>query len=437
MDHIVLVVGLGFGDEGKGSSVDFLTRYSGSSLVVRYNGGAQAGHRVMTSSGKSHVFSQFGSGTLAGADTFLSRFMMVNPKMFLIEDQELQNLGYKPMVSVEREALVTTPFHIAANRWLERQRRAEGHGTCGMGIGETMSDFVSGKESMFVQDLQDTGVLKKKLARIQERKRDEVLAIGAKPSNEDLVDWSFLDRTDLLDLIVEDQLPFLQRVHVVDRTFLSQQVRRRTVIFEGAQGVLLDQSFGFHPHTTWSDCTFGNALKLLQDLPTPPKVQRLGILRAYSTRHGMGPFVAEDAGYDTCSDHDYNKTGSATSSWQGRFRSGPFDFIMARYALGVIGHLDGLILTHLDRLGRAPNGKAEAITSYQNDLDGEVSSLLVNPAPEEDLVYQAYLTDLLQKSRPYGRIGMPTDLVLAEMLKIPLAVTSFGPTANDKVIHRL
>src|SRR5262249_276861 len=116
---VTLVAGLGFGDEGKGSIVDFLVRKTGARMVVRYNGGAQAAHNVIANDGgreRHHTFAQFGSGTLAGADTLLSRFVHVNPLSLFSEARHLSTLGiHDPLsrVHIERGAHVTTPFHVA------------------------------------------------------------------------------------------------------------------------------------------------------------------------------------------------------------------------------------------------------------------------------------------------------------------------------------
>ena len=141
MRGAIVVAGLGFGDEGKGTTVDWLVRRHESALVVRYNGGAQAAHNVVLPDGRHHTFSQFGSGTLAGAETFLSRYMLVNPSAMLNEAAGLAGLGVVDPLSrvhVDEDALITTPFHIAANRAREQARGDGRHGSCGMGIRETI-----------------------------------------------------------------------------------------------------------------------------------------------------------------------------------------------------------------------------------------------------------------------------------------------------------
>src|SRR4029079_14978137 len=120
MQHAFLTVDLGFGDAGKGSIVDFLTHAHAAHTVVRYNGGAQAAHRVVTAgpSPREHVFAQFGSGTVAGAATHLSRFMLLGPLGMVAEEQHLQALGVTDAferTTIDERALVITPFQRAAN----------------------------------------------------------------------------------------------------------------------------------------------------------------------------------------------------------------------------------------------------------------------------------------------------------------------------------
>src|SRR5688572_22373604 len=115
----VILVGLGYGDEGKGAWTDYLARTEPVHTVVRFNGGAQAGHNVVLADGRHHTFAQFGSGTFVrGVNTHLSRFMLVNTIRMLKEADELRGLGVGDALartSVDRRALVTTPFQVAAN----------------------------------------------------------------------------------------------------------------------------------------------------------------------------------------------------------------------------------------------------------------------------------------------------------------------------------
>jgi adenylosuccinate synthase len=109
MRRAKVVIGGQYGDEGKGLAVDWLVAQDPDSLVIRFNGGAQAGHTVVAPDGRRHVFSHFGSGTFAGAPTFLSRFFVANPTIFLGEAKRLAAIGCQPQVVIDPACPVTTP----------------------------------------------------------------------------------------------------------------------------------------------------------------------------------------------------------------------------------------------------------------------------------------------------------------------------------------
>jgi adenylosuccinate synthase len=145
VNHVV-VVDLGYGDAGKGTVVDWLCSRADAGpvhAVVRFNGGAQAAHNVVTSDGRHHTFAQFGSGSfIPGVRTHLSRFVLVDPLALAGEAAHLASLGVRDAldrVTVDRDALLATPYHRAANRARELARGDRRHGSCGMGIGETAS----------------------------------------------------------------------------------------------------------------------------------------------------------------------------------------------------------------------------------------------------------------------------------------------------------
>src|SRR5689334_220878 len=179
-----LLVDLTYGDAAKGATVDFLARREPVRTVVRFNGGAQAGHNVVTPDGRHHTFAQLGSGTLVrGVNTHLSRFMLLNPSRLLREDGELRALGVPDALArltIDRRAPVTTPFQVAANRLRELARGDARHGSCGMGIGETMADWLEhGDRMMTAGDLTDTVTVQRKLRDIRDLKQAQLADILA------------------------------------------------------------------------------------------------------------------------------------------------------------------------------------------------------------------------------------------------------------------
>ena len=143
--RVSIVVDLGFGDAGKGLVTDALVRRDGAGLVVRYNGGAQAGHNVVTREGQHHTFAQFGAGSFVpGVRTFLAHPFVLHPTALLVEGDLLRARGVGDIferLRVSERARVITPFHQAMNRLRELARGEARHGSCGVGVGETVQDL--------------------------------------------------------------------------------------------------------------------------------------------------------------------------------------------------------------------------------------------------------------------------------------------------------
>lgn len=142
--QVRIVMGANYGDEGKGLLVDYFVKSAlamgESCIVVCSNGGAQRGHTVV-SDGIRHVFHHFGSGTLAGAATYIDRYFLVNPIIFREEYQQLEKLGKLPMVYISSACRFVTPFDCMINQMLEESRGSGRHGTCGHGIWETIHRY--------------------------------------------------------------------------------------------------------------------------------------------------------------------------------------------------------------------------------------------------------------------------------------------------------
>lgn len=143
MKDIKIVCGSNWGDEGKGLMTDYFSQKP-NSIVVCSNGGAQRGHTVTTPDGIRHVFHHFGSGTFNHASTYLSEDFIVNPIIFKQEYDELMKLGYIPNVYINQNCMLTTPFDMMANQIIEENRGKNKHGSCGLGIFETIKRYKAG-----------------------------------------------------------------------------------------------------------------------------------------------------------------------------------------------------------------------------------------------------------------------------------------------------
>lgn len=415
-DTHVIVVDLGYGDAGKGTIVDWLCGGGGFHTVVRFNGGAQAAHNVVTADGRHHTFAQFGAGSFTpGVTTHLSAQMMVDPLALAAEADHLAEVGVgdaMDRLTIDGRALLTTPWHREANRARERSRGGARHGTCGMGIGETARyGMVFPDEAPTVDDCRSPARLARKLRALSRRLAAE-LDLSPMPPVED---------------VVAVFTAFAEAVTIVDGGHLGRLLDRGPVVFEGAQGVLLDEWFGFHPYTTWSTTTTANAETILDEVGHSGRAVRLGVLRTYATRHGPGPLVTQDAALTARLKEPHNATGP----WQGGFRCGHFDTVAARYALSATGGVDSIALTHVDAaLGlsicgdyRLPSGSSWAPT-----VSGD-----------RDLVRQQQLTTTLATVKPVLAEGPRRSSdwpgAVEQALGVPVSVTSHGPTSADKVRH--
>jgi adenylosuccinate synthase len=441
--RVFVVVDLGFGDAGKGLLTDFLVRRTGASLVVRYNGGAQAGHNVVTEDGRHHAFAQIGAGSFVpGVRTFLSRHMVVHPTALLVEAAVLGSQGVEDVLSrirISERARVITPFHQAANRLRELSRGAARHGSCGVGVGEAVRDSLEHPEETVVAgDLREAAVLRGKLRRIRERKHGELRALwgagGAGLAMER--ERSVFEREDVLEAWVEQATRVAALGLVVpDATLARWMAESSAVVFEGAQGVLLDEWWGFHPHTTWSCCTAANALELVTE-SGGAEVMRVGVLRSYAVRHGAGPLPTETEtmGPGTTEHNVLNE-------WQGPVRYGWFDAVLARYALNVMGGVDVLAMTHLDAprvrhpwlLCSGYRGEADAELIAHRSGTGVITRLGVSSS--RSLEWQARLAELLSSAKPVLESCEPEEggivSLVERLLGRSVDIISRGPRASD------
>jgi adenylosuccinate synthase len=371
-----IVVDLGFGDSGKGLLTDYLTRHFEAGVVVRYNGGAQAGHNVVAPDGRHHTFSQFGSGTfIPGVKTYLSRQVIIHPGALLVEGTILEKKGIPDAFSrlrVSDQALVITPYHQAANRIKEIVRGSDRHGSCGVGVGEAVEDALLNPDgSVLAGDLLNPITLRRKLRSIRDQKRLQLYDFcrdtlpGILPKNE----WEIFDGDDVIDSWISSISRIGDLELVVSDSLLEKWFQQtETVIFEGAQGVLLDADEGFHPFTTWSRCTAENAFELITEMAPGSNAFRMGVLRSYAVRHGPGPLPTE-----TSELASVVKEHNQTNDWQGAVRYGWFDSVLTRYALGVNGGIDSLAVTHMDVLPHLENWRY--CSEYQGLAGFEWSSV--------------------------------------------------------------
>lgn len=433
LTRYVSLLGLGFGDCGKGLFTDHLCEDGNAHTVVRFNGGAQAGHNVVRPDGRHHTFSQFGAGSFnPGVATVLASPVVVHPTGLLAENEFLHRAGIVDAMSrlwIDARCRVTTPFHQAAGRLREWARGARAHGSCGVGVGETVRQALLHPDTaLHYGDLPHRVRTLDKLEAVRMAFRQEFE--NAAPGHDAAgAERALLEDADVAARWLNALQPCLAQSPPADRAVIAQRLTQPgRVVFEGAQGVLLDEWRGFHPHTTWSSISTQAVDAVLSDLGIGARVQHLGVLRSYMTRHGAGPLPTADAALDVLAEPHNTDVG-----WQGHFRRGHPDAVLLRYALKSVGPLDGLLVSHLDALRAAP-GLRWCERYGMDDTKTTLADLPWQPAP--DLAHQRALTALLECVTPcYASdpIASPVQWIEhAEAVSgLRILFGSFGPTTND------
>lgn len=334
-----ITAGLAYGDEGKGSIVDALVRKHNASLVVRYNGGAQAAHNVVTPDGRHHTFAQFGAGSFVpGVQTHLSKYMLVNPLNMMCEEEHLRVVGIDDIwyrTTVDPKALIITPYQKAANRIQELSRGKTKHGSCGQGIGITRGHHLKhGDKVLFAGDLKNSRLAKDKLEFIRKLCVADIKGYFAVTTDDSIY---LLYNSESVEWVYEQYKHWPASI----ASFADVADGHSQIVFEGAQGVLLDEVYGTAPHNTWTDTTFNNAFSLLKDEGFNGQITKIGVVRTYFTRHGAGPL-------DTECDLKYPEPHNCTNQYQDNFRLGHFDWKKFEYAFKVCGGVDYIALNHCD-----------------------------------------------------------------------------------------
>lgn len=330
MKKAQIVIGLGFGDEGKGITTDFLARQNPESVVIRFSGGQQAAHTVMIDDRK-HVHSSFASGALRGLPSYFTEHCTIHPEFLLNEREELKSQSGNIELHIHPLAKVTTPFDVWENRTNSKNLE---HGTCGKGVGATMKRNESPYKLFAIDLIAPKEMLLEKLKGIayyygflDEYQVKEQLK-------------SFLDAIDQIDWKIDDY-EYLKSFN--------------NLIFEGSQGILLDMDHGVFPNVTYAHTTSRNASEICK-LLNIEDIEMYYVTRSYATRHGNGwmsnekEIILENNEEETCIFNEYQK----------ELRLGDLDDKLLNYALKLDAAYThsakkNLVVTCLDQIDKEIN----------------------------------------------------------------------------------
>jgi adenylosuccinate synthase len=327
-----IIIGLSFGDEGKGITTDFLVSRSYNPIVVRFSGGQQAGHTVVAD-GRKHISASYGAGVLRGIPTYISEYCTFYPNAIKCEWEELrEKVKDIPKIYIHPLAKVTTPYDVAWNRYHGSYVK---HGTCGMGVGATMKRESVGYK-FYAVDLLNKAVAKEKLKEIKKYYESQV----HKEHGEEFAKLC-RDREDYFFTLLDEEL-----YEVADYSLLGGY---HNLIFEGSQGIMLDMDHGIFPHVTYANTTSRNAVDICRKIGVVnPEI--FYVTRCYQTRHGKG-WISNNDPIDLI-----NNEGEINeeNEWQGKFRVGEVDYDLLKHALTIDNLYSGdirknLVITCMDQ----------------------------------------------------------------------------------------
>jgi len=366
-----VVVGLGYGDEGKGVTTEYLcSRNPENTLVVRFSGGHQCGHKVVKD-GVEHIFANFGSGTLSGCPTYWAKYCTFEPVGFWTEYKLLRTKGASPKVYIHPECPVTTPYDIIANR-----RGVElKHGTTGVGFFRTKQRHFHDGVRLTVHALLFNST-REVVLKLQEIRNHYGL------DNADLRLF-FEALTDIRKLIEDGVVIITGRLPDYEHK-----------VFEGSQGLMLDERIGHMPHCTPSDVTPRNVLEMV------PQIDEVYLVsRVYQTRHGNGPMTNTGHRMDLV---NTEKETNVSHKYQGEFRVSVLDLDQLDHA-----KLEGidkivrkgtpihLVMTCADQLSKyrvSGGGRifafddVERFVNFVGNLLGVTGDRYVNTSPRSDSI---------------------------------------------------
>ncbi|HEY9721512.1 MAG TPA: adenylosuccinate synthase [Oscillatoriaceae cyanobacterium] len=419
----VVVVGAQWGDEGKGKITDLLAEQA--TLVVRYQGGANAGHTVIAN-GVTYKLHLVPSGILyPKARCVIGSGTVIDPAKLLEEIALLKGHGLDlTRLHIALGAHVTMPYHRILDKAEEARRGASAIGTTGLGIGPTYTDKAN-RSGFRLGDLLEPEGFKKRLAEVLELKNLILTRIyGLEPLS--------------LDAIYEEYRGFGEqlRPYLTNASVLVDETIKRgeNVLFEGAQGTLLDIDQGTYPYVTSSHPIAGGACVGVGIGPTA--IDRvLGVAKAYTTRVGAGPFPTE---LTDALGEGLRERGQEFGTTTGRARRcGWFDAVVARLAVRVNG-LDGLAITKLDvldgmealKICTAYRYRGETLTEFPTDYDVLSACEPVYesmPGWRESTGDVRTLEALPQNARKYLAR-------LSELLGVKISLVAVGPSREQTIV---
>jgi len=414
----IAIVGLQWGDEGKGKITDFFS--SKADCVVRYQGGNNAGHTVVVGE-KSYKFHLIPSGVIQGKKVVIANGVVVCPKTLIEEIDMLHSHGIEPDLVVSDRAHVIMPYHRILDGAEEELLGKKKIGTTKRGIGPCYTDKIA-RYGIRMVDIIDEKRLKEKLDIVIPIKQRIFDSYGLGKIDEEKILREYVEYGKKLEKYVGDTIYFLNSI-----------IDEKDIIFEGAQGFLLDIDYGTYPYTTSSNPVAGGICNGAGI--SPKKIERIiGVMKAYVTRVGMGAMPTEEKGEE--GNHMAEKGHEYGTTTGRKRRCGWLDLVAAKYAV-MVNDVDEIALTKLDVLDGLKKVKVCIGYEYDDDVIEKFPSAI----------------DVLEKCRPVyeeldgwdGSCGkkkyedLPANAkkyidFISEWLNKPVGIISTGAGREDTIL---
>lgn len=456
MTHkVYIVTDLGPGDGGKGGVVHKVANMTRAHTVIKV-GGAQGSHGVRTARGESFAFSQWGCGTFEGIRTYLSPRMIVSPEGLLNEADALryQHGIQDPfgLLTVDERTLCATPYHGIASRLKEMARGNNPRGTIGTGVGETFRYHKRLPELSITSGQLDRNDLREKLASVREEVSKDLIEIlngEFLPGDQEVAEReiSLLRDDGFLEYVIARFQEVAKRANIVDADYFEREIlpQEGIAVVESSHGILTDNVYGFHPHTSAIRTLPKFTHAMLQDSCFEGEIVDIGVTRAYGIRHGAGPMPTADP---MMTERLLPGSHKEENRYQGKIRVGPLDLVLLRYALEVCGGptaFSGLAITWFDQVQENAEWRICNRYKYADDPSFFVDSsriAIASGTPEQQ--YQEDLGKELQACIPEIEVlQLPSanrqELytfcadVLDRCVNVPVRMVSFGPTELEKL----
>lgn len=428
----VVVIGAQWGDEGKGKIVDWLSERA--DIVVRFQGGHNAGHTLVID-GKTYKLALLPSGVVRpGKLSIIGNGVVVDPWHLVGEIENIRSQGINvgpDELKIAENATLILPLHRELDQLREEAAAAQKIGTTGRGIGPAYEDKV-GRRAIRVQDLRNLQNLGPKIDRLLVHHNALRRGLG-KP---------LIDKDELIRDLSEISPKILPYIDTVWDTLDSARKAGKRILFEGAQGALLDIDHGTYPYVTSSNTVSGQAAAG-SGLGPSALSYVLGLAKAYTTRVGSGPFPTELLGPDGEPDEIGRLLGERGKEFGvntgRRRRCGWFDAVLVRQIVRVAG-ISGIALTKLDILDALPEIKV--CVAYE--LDGKRIDRLpagMNEQARVKPIYETFegWTESTQGARSWA--NLPAQAVkyvrhIEELIECPVTLLSTSPERDDTILMK-